>query len=267
MKKTVRITFPQGEVTKAKVYSDGTCELVLESVREIEVEEPLVTEVENVEVEVTFRPDFLVKVEASSLSLTDPFMQYEGKSRKEKKLKSLLEEVIATGVPDFYRPKNDPSLTENDKIRFTAGRKPAVGKSYFWWRLASRMVCFERNSRLGTKSQYIAFLGVLIKKLVENGMEVSSAWKAVCCDSIELGHYWNSTDAHTMLPTGTHEVCGFCDLANTRKILATDSGDGPFWKVGGYFACNSSRFTLAEIESHLGVSELQDNAVGWIVFD
>lgn len=267
MKKVVRLTFPQGEVTKAEVLPDGTCELVLESIREIEVEEPLVTEVEKLEVEQNFKSDFLVKVEASGLSLTDEFMQYEGESRKEKRLKNLLVEVINKGVDDFYRPKFDPSLTEKDRIRFAPGRKPALGKSYFWWRLASKMVCYERNSRLGTMSQYIAFLGVLIKKLVENGMEVSKAWQAVCCDSINLGNYYNSNGSYGMSTTGTHEVCGFYDLANVRKILANDREDGPFWKAGGYFACNSKKFTLAEFEEHFGVSELQDNAVGWIVFD
>jgi len=267
MKKVVRITFPHGEISKAKVYPDGTCELVLESAREINLEDPLLTEVEKPEVEEHIKPDFLVKVEASRLSLTDEFMLYEGESRKEKRLKSLLEEVINKGVTDFYRPKFDPSLTDKDRIRFTAGRKPAVGKSYFWWRLASKMVCYERNSRLGTKSQYIAFLGVLIKKLVENGMEVSKAWQAVCCDSINLGNYYNSNGSYGMSTTGTYEICGFYDLANTRKILASDSEDGPFWKAGGYFACNSRKFTLADFEEHFGISDLQDNAVGWLVFD
>ena len=267
MKKVVRLTFPYGEVTKVKVCADGTLELVLEGVREFEVEEPLVTEIDILEMEDALKPAFLVKVEASGLSITDEFMQYECESREEKRLKSLLEEVINKGIPDFYRPKFDPSLTDKDKIRFAIGRKPAVGKSYFWWGLASKMVCYERNSRLGTKAQYIAFLGVLIKKLVKNGMTVSKAWKAVCCDSIELGYYYNSNGSYGMSTTGTHEVCGFCDLANTRKILASDSEYGPFWKAGGYFASNSRKFTLADFEEHVGISEIQDNAVGWIVFD
>ena len=53
----------------------------------------------------------------------------------------------------------------------------------------------ERASRLGIKTEYIAFLGVLIKKLVDSGWKVDDAWDAVCNDSKKLGHYWNSENA------------------------------------------------------------------------
>jgi len=267
MKKILRLTFPRGEITQAKVYPDGTLEILLESAREIEVEDPFVVEVGNLEVESNLKPDFLVCIEASKLRLTDDFMQYKVKRREEKKLKGLLEETIKKGVRDFYRPMLDPSISWDDGICFKVNGEPAVGKSYLWWKLKAKMFWHERNSRLGTKSEYIAFLGVLIKKLVEEGMEVSKAWKAVCSDSIELGHYWNSSDTHTMLQTGTREICGFCDLANTRKILADDGDEGIFWKAGGCYDCNSISFTLADFEYHFEFSDPHKNAVGWIVFD
>lgn len=267
MRKLLRITFPQGEITKAKVYPDGTCELVLESTREIELEEPLVTEVGNLGGENTPNSDLLVLIEASKLRLTDDFMQYKCKTFAERVLKGKLEEVIKEGIRDFYRPVLDPSISFDDRICFKPMGDPGVGRSYFWWKLNAKMFWPERKSRLGTESQYIAFLGILIKKLVENGMEVSKAWQAVCCDSIVLGNYWNSANAHKMLPTGTCEVCGFCDLANTRKILAYDKEELGFLKAGGYYNCNSKSFTLSVIEHHFGISDPHDNAVGWLVFD
>lgn len=71
------------------------------------------------------------------------------------------------------------------------GQKPAVGKSYNSW------IEIVKNSKwcIGTKSQYIAFLGVLIKRIVDKGWTVDEAWKAVCSDSKKLGHYINSDNA------------------------------------------------------------------------
>ena len=131
---------------------------------------------------------------------------------------------------------------------------------------------FMQNSRLGTRYEYVAFLGVLIKKLVEKGWTVTKAWNAMCTDSKELGHYWNSDNAKRAFEdTGSREVCGFYDLANTCKILAEDKEVGGFWLAGGSYFNNSDFFTLADI---LHYNYCYDDqwldqwlSVGWLVFD
>ena len=148
------------------------------------------------------------------------------------------------------------------------GQMPAIGKSYNWWNKTAKAFCPERESRLGTKNEYVAFLGVLIKRLVANSWTVGQAWYAVCNDSKELGHYCNSEDAkHTFEATGSREVCGFCDLANTFKILAEDEKTGGFWFAGGSYCFDSLGYPLAGLD----LDDFQNigcyDSVGWLVLE
>ena len=211
--------------------------------------------------------DFVL-VPASTLSLTDDFMCHVPKTDQEKVFNKILTKVISSGVSDFYRPKLDPSLDSQGKICYQPGLRPAVGKSYNWWEKNAKEFCPERKSRLGTKSEYVAFLGVLIKKLVEHGWEVAVAWNAVCNDSKSLGHYWNSEGAlRALAPTGSREIYGFSDLANVYKMVAEDKDAGGLWVAGGgydyYGYCNPIadlyRFYYRNNESNL--------SVGWIVLE
>ena len=214
----------------------------------------------------TEKGDFIL-VEASKLSLDDEFMQYEPSSRREAKFKDLLCNVIRKGTKDFYRTICDPSFNKDrTSVIFEAGKIPAVGKSYNWWAKVALDFMPERGSRLGTKSEYIAFLGVLIKKLIANGWSAKNAWNAVCSDSKELGHYWNSVDAkHDFEHTGSREICGFCDLVNTYKILAEDEEAGGFWFAGGSCFGFSYFNPLAGLFPDDYFYNVINNSVGWFV--
>ena len=213
------------------------------------------------------KDSMFVLIEASRLSLDDKFMQYELTSDNQRKFKKLLTEAIESGLSDFWRPKLDPSFNEErNGLVFEVGKMPAVGKSYNWWKEKARQYLPERGSRLGTKTEYVAFLGVLIKKLVASGWPMSKAWEAVCDDSIELGHYRNSENAkYDFEVTGSREICGSCDLANMCKILAWDEEMGGFWLAGGFYIGSSPYYPLADlgrctdrvIDCNLGV--------GWLV--
>ena len=207
-----------------------------------------------------------VLVEASKLSLNDEFMKYEPKTYEEK-FKKRLTEVIENGVKDFWRPKYDPSFTEEGKeICYMEGKKPAVGKSYNWWNKAAKAFCSERHSRLGTKSERVAFLGVLIKRLVESEWDVAEAWSAVCCNSGDLGHYRNSPNAKNALEdTGSREIYGFFDLGNTYKILAEDKEAGGFWLTGGCFNYWSYKEPLAGFVHRYDRDDGDERSVGWVV--
>jgi len=179
--------------------------------------------------------DAFVLIDAESLSIDDDFMQHEPRTDKEKATKELIIEAIKTRVNNFYRPIYDPSLTDNrEEICFLPNRVPVDGKDYWWWSSAAERYCPSRNSRLGTKLEYGAFLGILIKKLIEDGRSIEWAWNAVCNDSYELGNYYeDSFEAPVYELTGSRNVCGFYDLANTYKILKYDKKIESFWLAGG----------------------------------
>lgn len=254
MRKTsteMEIKVSNGRITSAEVLKDGTCKITVE----------MNTEGANAN-------DVFVLCEASKLSLDDEFMKHTPCSDEERTFKKLLEEAIKSGLKDFYRPVFDPSLDKAENICYVSDAKPAVGKSYNWWKETAKQFCPERGSRLGTKKEYIAFLGILIKKLSKSGWSVAEAWNAVCNDSKELGHYRNSPNAkHKFETTNSRKVCGFYDLANTYKILSEDEEAGGFWLAGGYYGNSSNYVPLADLNHYCNCHFGNDYGVGWLVLE
>ena len=82
--------------------------------------------------------DNCILIEASKLSLKDAFMKHKPKTEAEKRFKDTLTEIIKSGIEDFYRPAMDPSFADKEKtkIHYMSGEKPAVGKTYTWWKEA-----------------------------------------------------------------------------------------------------------------------------------
>ncbi|MGN1301338.1 MAG: hypothetical protein ACI4U9_02265 [Clostridia bacterium] len=205
-------------------------------------------------------------VPASKLSLNDDFLKYSPKTPAEVAFMVAVKIVIETGVQDFYRPTLDPSFDGEGGICYQAGMNPAVGKSYNWWYENSKKFCPKWKSRLGTRSEYIAFLAVLIKEMVASGKSLGWAWNAVCNDSKELGHYWNSNDAkHAFEATGNREVCGWRDLANTFKILVEDNELGLFCLASGDYDSYGYSYPLADLFYYICSNNANVYSTGWLV--
>ena len=254
----MKIKVSGGRILETFVEPDGSCKLTIE--------------VADVSKEATVnQDDVFVLVEASKLSLDDEFMSHEPKTEEEKEFKQLLTEAIKSGLRDFYRPVFDPSFNENGGICYMQGKEPAVGETHDWWKETAIKFMPKRGSRLGTRTEYVAFLGVLMKKLVRHGLPIAEAWNAVCNDSHELGYYWNCAKNAKLdfKPTGSVETCGFYDLANTFKILAEDREvGGDFWVAGGAYNCSWVDCPLANIDlGKFGNDYDPGCSVGWLVLE
>ncbi len=251
-KKGTTIPTPKGgKIIDITPMQDGTCQVT------VQLPEPI-------------DPSVFIKIEASQLSLSDsifdlkqmgmlmpdpsewPFvsdslntLERQNKLRT-RKLYNSLQELIKTGqMHDFYRPKYDPSLDELGNLVFEPGKMPEVGHTFAWWDKAAKDFMPQRNSRLGNLSEYNAFLGVLIKKLVESGKSVRKAWEMVCFDSAALGHFANNrkTERPAVEETGSREVCGFCDLGNVKKMFALTKGDR-LWTTNSSYKTSSFKEPL-----------------------
>ena len=263
MKVVVETKLPAGEIIDIKRMFDGTWVIK----QEVEVKDKVAPK------KVSFIPEIVIpeilfrRVEAESLSLDDEFIKHSPKTEREEKAKALITEAIAKGVKNFYCPIMDPAFTKTgENICFEKGRMPAVGKSYTWWKKVAEKFNPERNSRLGTRLEYGAFLGVLIKELVADEASSLWAWNAVCNDSEKLGHYWNSKKAkHKFEPTGSRRVGCWYDLANDRKILAEDIDTGGFWMASGDYMGYSSFSPIADFVHHAYCDDDNNYGVGWIV--
>ena len=213
--------------------------------------------------------DNWIFIEASKLNLDEEFMQYEPKTANEKTLKRFLSEGIQNGLKDFYCAKYNPSLNEEGTgICYEPGKFPAVGFSYEDWEKLAKEFYPERNSRLGNKYEYSAFMAEIIKLLIADNWTVEEAWNEVCNDSIKLGHYYNCEDAkNDFEETGSREVCGFCDLANTYKILAKDANKYGEWIASGCYWFHSFNCPVGKIYYFaISVKKFEDGS-GFIIFD
>lgn len=205
-------------------------------------------------------------IKASTLSLEDEFLKHKPETNQQTRFKNALISAIESGLSDFRAQRMDACFDEEGNICFKAGMKPAVGKSANWWKETAKKFMPEKGSRLGTTKERIAFLGLLIKYLIEEkGYTVSNAWKAVCDESKNLGHYWNSENPkHDFEDTGSRQIGEWCDLGNTCKITENDEAGG-FSLVGGDYDDYSNNCPLADVYSVNGPYGVYDYGVGWFV--
>lgn len=208
-------------------------------------------------------------VRASTLSLDDMFLRNEPETRKQCDFKALLTSAIESGLKDFRAQRIDPSFDDNGNIVYGSGQMPAVGKSPNWWKENAIKFLPEKRSRLGTNKEHIAFLGLLLKYLVdEENYTVSDAWKAVCDQSKGLAHYWNSEDSKRSLePTGSRKIGEWYDLANTYKITTDENTASSFFHEGGHCQCNGESFPLTTSSKIIYPDIFYFGSVGWIVLD
>lgn len=264
---TMLISVPTGlKVIRAEVNKDGRTIRVIFGDKD---------EIAGSELNNNGLDDFDIRfpiVPASKLSLQDKFMKYKPKTDAQKRQMTRLTKAIKRGLKDFRVSAMDPSFNPNGEIVYEAGKKPAVGKSPKWWKKELMGVMPEKVSKMGPKTKYVAFAGYIIKYLVSIGWKIEKAWEAVCDDSRELGHYWNSKNAkHAFELTGSRLIGVFYDLANTCKILENDDLDGDdasgFVLASGYYSGGSGYCPLADIG---GIFNPYDNyyySVGWLVLE
>lgn len=156
--------------------------------------------------------------------------------------KKLLEIYLCAKVKDRLHPFTcmtiDPTFKYGRPL-YQKGMPIAKGFTQSKWAQMLKKYNPSRNSRQMTRTEYACKMLFLIKKLVESGFKIEDAWYVVCNDSREIAHCANSdnsTKGYYFEPTGSREVCGFCDLGNAWKLLAEDPWDntGNFWIAGSY---------------------------------
>lgn len=204
-------------------------------------------------------------VPASTLSLDDEIFHHEPKMKKQREFKEKLIKVINYGLYDFRAQRMDPCLDENGNICFKSGMMPAVRKSMIWWAKQAKEFLPEKESRLGSEEERIAFLALLMKELIEEwGYSISDAWEAVCDQSSGIGHYWDSKDAkHDFEPTGSRQVGRWYDLGNTYKIVKNNTNG--FFLAGGNYKRVSDFYPLISMQHDNSPNDTKYVSVGWTV--
>lgn len=221
-------------------------------------------------------------IPVSKISTEDAFMKLAPNSTKaERDLHNrigILEHMTKKGyVKDFYKPIMDPGVTNSynwheflnpARIVYEEGNAPATGGCVDFW---LEMTRFAGGWRIGNKHEYVGFLGILIKMLIEEeNFSVAEAWNAVCNDSKDLGIYHKPYE-DDMRNTGSKGICGFYDLGNTRKIIEINSYTSVYAYAGGDYTKRGQDYPLSRIE--ITSTIMNDfkfghlNVVPWLVHD
>lgn len=248
----------EGKITRVNILNGG------KSVEIFSI--PDCTKNQNETKEKSFDERFPI-VKASTLSLKDSFLKHKPQTNQQERLKDSITAGIKAGLKDFRRPAMDPSFDNDGNIIYKEWERPAVGKSIRYWNAEAKRFMPKKNSRMGSLLQYDAFLGLLIKYLIEEkGYKVADAWEAVCDDSRDLGHYCNSENAKDKFEqTGSRKIWDFYDLANTYKIVTDENSDSGFSLVVGDFGSRSGSLSDVTSVKYLGGS--YEKSVAWLVLD
>ena len=202
-----------------------------------------------------------IKIPGSDSLVYAELLKHKPASDEEARFLDDLRKANSKSVKGFEVFVNDPSM-DNGKLQFVSGCKPAMGYAYNELEELAK----ENGLRLGTKDEYILFMGWLITSLINEGWYENAAWFAVCTDSKKLGHYYSSKGATGDFEvTGSRMIAGKCDLANTYKVLARDGEAGGFWRAGGWCCGNSYCYPLASLDFFHGYNFCEDFGVGWFV--
>lgn len=208
-------------------------------------------------------------VKASTLSLEDDFLKHEPTSESQKETKKEIISAIKSGLCDFRAQKMDPSMDENGNIYYKVGEKPAVERIIVKeWKKKAKDFLPEKNSRLSENKEHYAFLALLIKYLIEKKhYKVGNAWKAVCDQSKNLGHYIDSKNWKGDFElTGSRKVGKWYDLGNTFKITINEKTGG-FVIFGGCYNSYGDDCPLADAISIDYPDNFYNYSVGEIVLD
>lgn len=163
----------------------------------------------------------------------------------------------------------DPSVKDG-KLVYQKGLPIKTGFSQKQWAKMMKDYNPSRNSRQMTRTEYACRNLFLIQKLVKSGYEIEEAWKTVCDDSRKIGHYCNSDNPkRDFEPTGSREVCGFCDLGNVWKFIAEDPWDkaGGFLAAGGFYLNDSNDCPVADLIHNYYVYYYYGYGVGMLALD
>ena len=257
--KEMKFEVSNGRIKDVRLSKDGSCTLIVEI--EFHEGENIIFGGYQVPVVEKKYEDFIL-VEASKIKPNERLL-------KKYPFKDVLLEPVKNGeLKDFCIPGMDPSFSKEGSFHYVKGELPAVGQSYNWWEYAAKQFDPEHNSRLGTRVEYYAFLYILIDEMIKRGWKYKKAIKAVCNNSKEIAHIWDSPEAKRHLEdTGEREVCGYFDLGNTKKILAKDEKYAFLWIMGVNYRTGSYNHSLTTEYNKFNYEELISDAVGWIVCD
>lgn len=198
------------------------------------------------------------------------WLEHQPTTIRQEETLTLYQDAKAKGRLHTFTCMTIDASVKDGKLVYQKGLPIKTGFSQNQWAKMLKDYNPSRNSRQMTRTEYACRNLFLIQRLVESGYEIDEAWKEVCDDSRKIGHYSNSDNPkYDFEPTGSREVCGFCDLGNAWKLLAEDPWEeaGGFWAAGGVYDDGSGDYPVAGLDHYDDVDYDYYDGVGMLALD
>lgn len=198
------------------------------------------------------------------------WLKHQPTTRKQEETIALYHYAKAKGRLHAFACMTIDASVKDGKVVYQKGLPIITGFSQREWAKMLKDYNPSRNSRQMTRTEYICRNLFLIQKLVKSGYGIAEAWEEVCDNSRKIGHYRNSDNPkNDFEPTGSREVCGFCDLGNVCKVLAEDPWDetGGFWYASGNYYEDSKHHSVTDLYHIFNVVCGTDGGVGMLALD
>ena len=201
-------------------------------------------------------------VDIESVSITDSFMAYNPTTPNQTRVRRDIRTAKRKQMKNFRRAELIPSFQEDGRsICYEVDGRPAVGRTPKWWRDILEKFDSEKNSRMGNILEYDAFLGTVIKRLVEKeNYSVEKAWEIVCDSRI------NSWNLERSKSEGKEIIGKVYDRENIRQIVHGYQGTD-FLLIGSLYEKGSMVSPIATIEEVESPASYYEKATGWLVLD
>lgn len=201
-------------------------------------------------------------VDIEAVSLSDNFMAYNPTTSNQTRVRRDIRTAKKNHMKNFRRATLIPSFQEDGKsICYEENGRPAVGRTPKWWSNALEKFDSEKNSRMGNILEYDAFLGTVIKRLVEKeNYSVEKAWEIVCDSRI------NSWNIEKSKVGGKKPLGKVYDQENIRQIIRGYQGTD-FFIIGGLYEKGSMVSPIATIEEVESPASYYVKTTGWLVLD
>lgn len=173
----------------------------------------------------------LILIDAARLHERNAFMKHKPKSENERKLKELLTETMQMKISNFYCTENIQPLYKDKQQKINSF---PCAIAYDEWESMRINLNPQYQAVLGTWHEYIAVLGILMKKLQIAGWSTDKLWHAICDDDEALRKYCETYGSSQN--TTIQEICGLYRMIKhelfMRDCLVRDDSDGSKGYVG-----------------------------------
>ncbi len=184
-----------------------------------------------------WRPESPLECRIDPRSFEGEWIEHKPTTMHQKRIMRIYQDAKGEGRLHAFTCMTIYPSVKDGKLVYQKGLPVVTGFSQRDWEKMLKEFNPSRNSRQMTLTEYMCKILFIIQKLVKSGYEIEAAWEMVCDASQKIGHYRNSYNAKDDFgPKGSRNVCGFYDLGNIGKLIATDpwKRDSGFWVVGDY---------------------------------